>query len=167
MRHRNLGRKLGRNSSHRDALFANMVTSLFLHNRIETTVAKAKELRRFADDTIGWGVSVHTLVAKGDKMTAPERTKVVHAKRMALALHALIEGKYPQDHLYLIGFSDYARKLEPRDLTAAESIERVYGTNMPHAFLPSVWRGFRPEFPQVFRGSCPRLGRLVVASLGY
>jgi large subunit ribosomal protein L17 len=83
MRHRNSGRKLGRNASHRDALFANMVTSLFLHNRIETTVSKAKELRRFADDTIGWGVSVHALVAKGEKMTAPERTKVVHAKRMA------------------------------------------------------------------------------------
>jgi uncharacterized protein with von Willebrand factor type A (vWA) domain len=65
----------------------------------------------------------------------PLRGHWVHAKRMALALHALIQGKYPQDHLYLIGFSDYARKLEPRDLTAAESIERVYGTNMQHAFL--------------------------------
>jgi large subunit ribosomal protein L17 len=60
-----------------------MVTSLFLHNRIETTVAKAKELRRHADDTIGWGISVHALVAKGDKMTAAERTRVVHARRMA------------------------------------------------------------------------------------
>src|SRR5689334_14581396 len=83
MRHRNSGRKLGRNASHRDALFANMVTSLFLHHRIETTEAKAKELRRFADATIGWGVSVHDLVAKGDKMSAAERTKVVHARRMA------------------------------------------------------------------------------------
>jgi uncharacterized protein with von Willebrand factor type A (vWA) domain len=65
----------------------------------------------------------------------PLRGHWIHAKRMALALHALIEGKYPQDHLYLIGFSDYARKLEPADLTAAETIERVYGTNMQHAFL--------------------------------
>ncbi|HAE84344.1 MAG TPA: hypothetical protein DCK85_13225, partial [Ktedonobacter sp.] len=55
------------------------------------------------------------------------------AKKMALALHALIEGRYPQDHLYLIGFSDYARRMQPEDLTAA-GWERVYGTNMQHAF---------------------------------
>jgi len=83
MRHRNSGRKLGRTSSHRDALFSNLVTSLFLHGRIETTEAKAKELRKFADDTIGWGISVHDLVAKGEKMSALEKVKVVHAKRMA------------------------------------------------------------------------------------
>ncbi|HWD09438.1 MAG TPA: hypothetical protein VHA57_10130, partial [Actinomycetota bacterium] len=41
----------------------------------------------------------------------------IPAKRMALALHALIEGKYPQDRLFLIGFSDYARRLQPTDLT--------------------------------------------------
>jgi len=83
MRHRNSGRKLGRNASHRDALFSNLVTSLFLHGRIETTEAKAKELRRFADATIGWGVAVHDLIAKGDKISAQEKVKVVHAKRMA------------------------------------------------------------------------------------
>jgi uncharacterized protein with von Willebrand factor type A (vWA) domain len=63
----------------------------------------------------------------------PLRGHFVPAKRMALALHALIEGRYPTDTLYLIGFSDYARRMEPRDLTAA-GWERVYGTNMQHAF---------------------------------
>src|SRR5439155_129818 len=63
----------------------------------------------------------------------PLRGHFVHAKRMALALHALIDGRYPHDKLYLIGFSDYARKMEPQDLTAA-GWERVYGTNMQHAF---------------------------------
>ena len=57
----------------------------------------------------------------------------VPAKRMALALHALIEGRYPTDTLYLIGFSDYAQRMEPRDLTSA-GWELVYGTNMQHAF---------------------------------
>jgi uncharacterized protein with von Willebrand factor type A (vWA) domain len=57
----------------------------------------------------------------------------VHAKKMALALHALIEGRYPHDRLYLVGFSDYAREMQPSDLTAA-GWERVYGTNMHHAF---------------------------------
>lgn len=83
MRHRNSGRKLGRNASHRKALFNNLVTSLLEHGRIETTAAKAKELRGFADATITWGVSVHTLIAKGEKATTAERAKIVHAKRMA------------------------------------------------------------------------------------
>ncbi|MEP6476822.1 MAG: hypothetical protein ABJC60_06085 [Actinomycetota bacterium] len=64
----------------------------------------------------------------------PLRGHWVHAKKMALALHALIEGRYPHDTLYLVGFSDYARRMEPQDLTAA-GWERTYGTNMQHAFL--------------------------------
>jgi uncharacterized protein with von Willebrand factor type A (vWA) domain len=63
----------------------------------------------------------------------PLRGHFVPAKRMALALHALIEGRYPHDTLYLIGFSDYARRMAPEDLTAS-GWERVYGTNMHHAF---------------------------------
>jgi len=83
MRHRNSGRKLGRNASHRHALWNNLVTSLLTHGRIETTVAKAKELRSHADATIWWGVSVQPLVAKGDKLSAADKAKVVHARRMA------------------------------------------------------------------------------------
>ncbi len=64
----------------------------------------------------------------------PLRGHFVHAKKLALALHALIEGRYPHDTLYLIGFSDYARQLRPEDLTAP-GLERVYGTNMQHAFM--------------------------------
>ena len=64
----------------------------------------------------------------------PLRGHWVHAKKMALALHALIEGRYPHDTLYMIGFSDYARRIEPEDLTAA-GWERTYGTNMQHAFM--------------------------------
>jgi uncharacterized protein with von Willebrand factor type A (vWA) domain len=64
----------------------------------------------------------------------PLRGHLVHAKKMALAMHALIEGRYPHDTLYLIGFSDYARRLTPMDL-AAPGFERTYGTNMQHAFL--------------------------------
>jgi len=66
MRHRKKGRKLNRNASHRTAMFRNMVTSLFRHERIETTDAKAKELRRFAEKLI-------TLGKRGD----------LHARRLA------------------------------------------------------------------------------------
>jgi len=68
MRHNCAGRKLSRTSSHRLALMRNMVTSLLEHERIETTLAKAKELRMEAEKMI-------TLAKKGD----------LHARRQALA----------------------------------------------------------------------------------
>jgi large subunit ribosomal protein L17 len=83
MRHRKSGRKLGRDASHRAALFDNLVTSLLTHGRIETTLAKAKELRSFADATIWWGISVQALIGKGDHATTSERARIVHARRMA------------------------------------------------------------------------------------
>ncbi|THB66890.1 MAG: 50S ribosomal protein L17 [Gammaproteobacteria bacterium] len=52
MRHRKSGRKLGRNSSHRKAMFKNMAASLFEHEAIRTTLPKAKELRRVAEPLI-------------------------------------------------------------------------------------------------------------------
>lgn len=67
MRHRKSGRKLGRSSSHRSAMFRNMVTSLLDHERIQTTDAKAKDLRRVAERMI-------TLGKRGD----------LHARRQAL-----------------------------------------------------------------------------------
>ena len=52
MRHFKRGRKLGRTNTHRKAMFRNMVTSLLRHERIVTTIAKAKELRGLADRMI-------------------------------------------------------------------------------------------------------------------
>ena len=68
MRHQKTGRKLGRNSSHRRAMFRNMVTSLFKYEQLETTDAKAKELRSVAEKMI-------TLAKRGD----------LHARRQALS----------------------------------------------------------------------------------
>ena len=55
MRHQNQGRKLNRSSAHRKALFRNLVLSLIRYERIRTTDAKAKELRRFADRMVTLG----------------------------------------------------------------------------------------------------------------
>ena len=66
MRHANKGRKLSRTHTHRKALMRNLATSLFRHGRIETTTAKAKELRPYAERLI-------TLARRGD----------VHARRLA------------------------------------------------------------------------------------
>jgi len=52
MRHRKTGRRLGRNSSHRKAMFRNMATSLVRHETIKTTLPKAKELRRVVEPLI-------------------------------------------------------------------------------------------------------------------
>lgn len=68
MRHGKSKRKLGRTSAHRDAMFRNMVTSLFEHERIVTTREKAKELRPIAEKMI-------TLAKRGD----------LHARRQALS----------------------------------------------------------------------------------
>ncbi|HHU00811.1 MAG: 50S ribosomal protein L17 [Bacteroidota bacterium] len=52
MRHRNKNNHLGRTSSHRKAMLSNMASSLILHKRIKTTVAKAKELRKYVEPLI-------------------------------------------------------------------------------------------------------------------
>ena len=57
MRHRKKGRQLGRNTKHRRALYRNLITSLLEHERIETTEAKAKELRGLTDKMITLGKS--------------------------------------------------------------------------------------------------------------
>jgi large subunit ribosomal protein L17 len=66
MRHRKKGRQLSRTASHREALLRNMAISLFRHGRIQTTTAKAKELRPFAEKLI-------TLAKRGD----------LHSRRLA------------------------------------------------------------------------------------
>ena len=66
MRHRKKGRKLSRSPSHRRATLRNLAANLFRHGRIETTTAKAKELRPFAERLI-------TLAKRGD----------LHARRLA------------------------------------------------------------------------------------
>lgn len=66
MRHRKSGRKLNRNSAHRKADFRNMSISLIEHEIIQTTVAKAKELRRHLEPLI-------TLTKKGDNVTTRRR----------------------------------------------------------------------------------------------
>ena len=59
MRHRKKGRRLGRTATHRKAMLRNMAASLFRHDGVETTVAKAKELRPYAERLI-------TLARRGD-----------------------------------------------------------------------------------------------------
>jgi large subunit ribosomal protein L17 len=84
MRHLKAHRKLGKTTPHRQAMFSNMVASLFQYGQIETTEPKAKELRSVAERAIGWAKGVSDLAGKAPKtMSAGERMRIVHAKRMA------------------------------------------------------------------------------------
>ena len=76
MRHRKDGRQLGRNTSHRKALFRSLLTALFEHERIETTSAKAKELRVLADRMITLGKS-GTLASRRRALTRVWQKDVV------------------------------------------------------------------------------------------
>ena len=104
MRHQKSGRKFGRKSDHRHALWSNMVASLIQSERIQTTDIKAKELRRYAEPAIAWAVSVGNILAKGkDKRAQEEKVQVVHAMRMAqrivknrTALHKLFDELGPR-----------------------------------------------------------------------
>jgi uncharacterized protein with von Willebrand factor type A (vWA) domain len=77
--------------------------------------------------------SVATVLLLDMSRSMPLRGHWLGAKRMALALHALITTAYPEDHLEIVAFSDYARVMSPADLGRVDW-EPVYGTNMEHAF---------------------------------
>ena len=88
MRHRRKGRKLGRDASHRKALFSNMAGSLFEHGRIKTTEAKAKELRPIAEKLI-------TLARKDPGDVAAQRQAVAYLRSKDSVHTAVPRGRPP------------------------------------------------------------------------
>ncbi|NVB36797.1 50S ribosomal protein L17 [Pseudenhygromyxa sp. WMMC2535] len=104
MRHQKSGRKFNRNSSHRKAMFRNMVTSLLEHERITTTMPKAKELRGKVERTISIGVRLGDLLDKPKaERSAEEQARYAHAMAQAgkvirdrEVLHKLFEDIVPR-----------------------------------------------------------------------
>ena len=85
MRHKRAGLHLSRTPAHRKALFSNLVAALMTYERIRTTDAKAKEVRRLAERAITWARRLGpVLTKKPEKRTDEEKAQVVHAMRMAL-----------------------------------------------------------------------------------
>jgi len=126
MRHRRAGKKLGRDSAHRKALYSNLAGALIEHGRIKTTEAKAKAVKPFAEQMI-------TLGKRGD----------LHARRLALAelrsqdvVHQLFADIAPR-------FADrpggYTRivKLGPRNGDAAEMVYLELVDYEPAGALPA------------------------------
>jgi large subunit ribosomal protein L17 len=150
MRHQRAGRKFSRTSAHRKAMFGNLVASLVLHGRIETTDAKAKVLKRLADRTISWGTSVGDLTAKQrDQLSVEERARVVHAMRMAgrmirsgEALTKLFAEVAPR---FVGRPGGYTRVLKTRvrhgDASSMSFVELVEGEAAPAATQPAPGEG--------------------------
>jgi large subunit ribosomal protein L17 len=122
MRHQRAGRKLGRDSAHRKALYANLTAALIEHGRIKTTVAKAKEVRPVAEEMI-------TLGRRGD---VPARRQALKFLRSQDVVHKLFSEVGPR-------FSDrpggYSRivKLGPRQGDAAEMAYLEFVDYVPRA----------------------------------
>ena len=89
MRHNKAGRRLGRTTSHRTAMFRNMVTSFLKHERITTTDAKAKELRPIAEKMI-------TLGKKGDLSAVRQAASFIRDKKVVTKLFSVIAPRYKQ-----------------------------------------------------------------------
>ena len=87
MRHNKAGRRLGRKTSHREAMFRNMVTSLLNHEKITTTDAKAKEIRVVAERMI-------TLGKRGDLHAMRLAASVIREKSVVTKLFSTIAPRY-------------------------------------------------------------------------
>lgn len=82
MRHRKLGRQFGRNTSHRKAMFRALTANLVLHERIETTEAKAKELRRVAERLISQARRLGAVAyTPWENLSQADRSRRLAAKR--------------------------------------------------------------------------------------
>ena len=87
MRHRNSGKRLGRNTSHRKAMLRNMITSLLEHEKITTTDARAKELRPVTEKLI-------TLAKRGDLHARRQATEVIRDRKTVAKLFERLAPRY-------------------------------------------------------------------------
>lgn len=129
MRHRKFGRQLGRNSKHRLALFRNLVTSLMEHERIETTEAKAKELRGITDRLI-------TLGKQGTLQSRRGALRVLRTKQTVQKLFDDVAKRFPERN------GGYTRIIKTRQrpgdaakLVAIEFVEK--GSELEKVAVPS------------------------------
>src|SRR5216110_3173493 len=135
MRHQRAGRKLGRHSAHRKALYANLTASLIEHGRIKTTVAKAKEVRPVAEEMI-------TLGRRGD---VPARRQALKYLRSQDVVHKLFSEVGPRFVDRPGGYSRIVR-IGPR---LGDAAEMVYLELVDHVAEPRQPRRRRQPEPDV------------------
>lgn len=128
MRHLNLGRKFDRNPSNRRAMFRNLVANLFAHGQIETTVAKAKEVRRIAERIITRAKRLGPDVAREDLQGPAAARRLAVKRQLARFLprysERLVNGEPERidvvEHLF--------REIAPRYLDRPGGYTRIFKT---------------------------------------
>ena len=146
MRHLNAGRKFGRNTSHRRAMFKNLAANLFTHERIETTDAKAKELRRVAERLISKAKRLgeasytpHADLSAADKSRrlAAQRLVARDLPRFGVALE---NGKEKKIDIVEKVFVDLAKRFaaRPGGYTRIIKLGNRRGDNAPMVYIELV-----------------------------
>jgi large subunit ribosomal protein L17 len=124
VRHQKAGRKLGRDSAHRKALYANLVSSLIEHGRIKTTEAKAKETRPIVEQMI-------TLGKRGDLAAHRQAVALLRSKPIVRLLFAEVAPRFadrPGGYTRIV-------KLGPRQGDAARMVFLEFVDYEPHGVL--------------------------------
>ncbi len=132
MRHRKKGRQLGRQTKHRWALFRSLVTSLLEHERIETTEAKAKEIRGFTD----------RMITLGKEGTLPARRRAlafIRSKEVVSKLFSDVAGRFKDRQ------GGYTRTVKTRrrigdgaEMVAIELVTMVEKASSKAATIPAT-----------------------------
>ena len=141
MRHRKSGRKLGRNSSHRAAMFRNMATSLIEEERIQTTAAKAKELRGVVEKLIALGRrNAPSVVAKASNDAEKARLTAARVAAVRAKPVELVRNRFALQKL----FGDLAERYVDRDggYTRVLRVGRRYGDNAELAIIELLPEGY-------------------------
>lgn len=126
MRHAKAGRRLGRTTSHRTAMFRNMVTSLFQHEKITTTDSKAKELKVIAEKMI-------TLGKRGDLHAVRQAAAYIRDKKVVTKLFETIAPRF---------------SARPGGYTRIIKIGARLGDNAPVAILELVEEEVQKKAPR-------------------
>jgi large subunit ribosomal protein L17 len=155
MRHRNAGRQFSRNTSHRKAMFRALTANLVAHERIETTDAKAKELKRVAERLITHAVRLGDVAfTPHDKLSAADQ-----AKRQAAQAHmgrflrrfAVVKQAGEDVKIDLVEkvFLDLARRFKgrPGGYTRIIKLGHRRGDNAPMALVEFVVEAGEPHKP--------------------
>jgi large subunit ribosomal protein L17 len=155
MRHKKLGRQFGRNTSHRRAMLRALTANLVAHERIETTDAKAKELRRVAERLITRAIRLGPVAYTPQAdLKAPDRARRLAAEQRIgrfLRRFAVVGGEGETRRIDLIEkvFLDLARRFRdrPGGYTRIVKLGRRRGDNAPMSLIEFVDQGAAVEAP--------------------
>jgi large subunit ribosomal protein L17 len=146
MRHRKLGRQFGRNTSHRKAMFRALTANLVLHERIETTEAKAKELRRVAERLISQARRLGAVAyTPWENLSQADRSRRLAAKRQVASFLRRFgvantpDGELQVDLVEKV-FVDLAKRFEnrPGGYTRIIKVGPRRGDNAPMSLIEFV-----------------------------